>query len=237
MGKKIQKVKEIPYEYHLTIDSTKKRTKVIKQMERIVRSSLEYKDLISYLREYLDFKACAMFQNISKENNPKLRVEIHHGPFTLYDICDVVLQKWIDTGQPLNILYMASEVVELHYSNQVGLVPLSKTTHESVTNHSEKTVIPLYMYHGDYKKFMCDYADYISDDLLDKYERCIEETKNVTKETYDAWNSEFTYLEYDSQNIPDKIELEIVDDGEVVVNDIVTKDEDVNTSIKKLFVA
>lgn len=235
MERKIQKIKEVPYEYHLTIDSTKKRVKIVKKMENIVRQSMEQKDLMAYLREYLDFKACAIYQHISKENNPKIRVEIHHGPFTLYDICDVVLQKWIDSGMPLNLLYMASEVVELHYKNMVGLVPLSKSVHESVTNHSDKIIIPLYMFHGDYKKFIKDYADYISDDLIDKYERAIEDTKKVTKETFDAWNSDFTYLEY-GQKIPEHIEIEVTEDGKDITKEV-TDDEDMHNKIKSMFIA
>ena len=71
---------------------------------------------------------------------------------------------------------MANEVVELHYRNMVGLIPIAIAVHQSVTKHSDKTVIPLYMYSGEYKKFMKEYAPYISDDLIDKYKRAIDET-------------------------------------------------------------
>ena len=223
MAKKVQKVKYIPYEYKLTIDSTKKRTKVVKRMENLVRGCLEQKDLMAFCREYLDFNKCAVFENVTKDPNTKFRVEIHHGPFTLYDICDVVLQKWIDTGLPLDVMLMANEVVELHYRNMVGLIPIAIAVHQSVTKHSDKTVIPLYMYSGEYKKFMKEYAPYISDDLIDKYKRAIDETKGVTKETYDAWNTEFTYLEYDGQTVPEKLEI-----PETCENRFISNQENIN---------
>lgn len=205
--KRTQKVKEVPYEYNLIVDSTRKREKVIKNIERIVRGSLEYRDLMCYLREYVNFKACAVFRNISKEDNPKIRIEIHHGPFTLYDIVDTVLEKWIREGRPLNELYIADEVLSLHYMNQVGLVPLSKTVHEAVHTLTGKIVIPVYMFHGEYKQFMTDYADYISDALIDKYQAQIEETKKVKETTFEAFDTEFTYLEMDGFVLPQKIEI------------------------------
>ena len=105
----------------------------------------------------------------------------------------------------------------------VVLIPMAIAVHQSVTKHSDKTVIPLYMYSGEYKKFMKEYAPYISDDLIDKYKRAIDETKGVTKETYDAWNTEFTYLEYDGQTVPEK--LEIPETGE---NRFISNQENIN---------
>lgn len=205
---KTQKVQYVPYEYNLVVDSTRKREKVIKNVERIVRSSLEYRDLMAYLREYVNFKACAIFKNISKADNAKIRIEIHHGPFTLYDIVDTVLEKWIREGLPLNELYIADEVLGLHYMNEVGLIPLSKTVHETVHSLTGKIVIPVYMFHGEYKKFMEDYSEYISDGLIDKYQAQIEESKKIKESTYDAFNTEFTYLEMDGFVLPQKVEIQ-----------------------------
>ena len=152
---KITKIDKIePYTPKTVKLSTgKERKKFIKTVERIVRSSMEYRDYTSFLKENINMDHCAFFENISCKTDKKAKIEIHHEPLTLYDLVTIVLAKYEDEGLPLNDLYIADEVLELHYMNMVGLIPLSITLHKMVHN-SDKLPIPLSFCYGEYNKLL-----------------------------------------------------------------------------------
>ena len=182
-------------EYSVFINTDKDRVKFIKRCEKVIRSSNEYRDYIAFLKENVDMDKCAFYQNVSSENSKRVKIEIHHEPFTLFDIVSVVVDRFMDQGYPLNDLLIADEVMELHYANMVGLIPLSKTIHQVVHN-STKITIPLNMVYGDYTSFLTSekYEPYV-DELFEKLETKINETKNLTESNFDDLKKEFTYLE------------------------------------------
>jgi hypothetical protein len=194
-------------EYVTLINNDKDKSKYIKRCETIIRSSNEYRDYIAFLKEYVDMDRCAFFQNITSHDSKKVKIEIHHEPFTLYDYVEVVVNKYISEGIPLNDLMIADEIMELHYNNQVGLIPLSKTIHEIIHN-STKLVIPLNMVYGEYSAFLSspEYESYV-EDLYDKLETKINATKNLTKESFDALMKEFTYIEMKDVDAVQKQEI------------------------------
>ena len=195
--KRIKTVIPEDMQYTPIINNEKDKSKFIKRCEKIIRSSQEYRDYINFLKEYVDMNRCAFFQNVSMEDTKRVKIEIHHEPFTLYDYVAVVVDRFLAEGLPLNDLLISDEVMELHYNNKVGLIPLSKTIHEIIHN-SNKIVIPLNMVYGDYAGFLSS-SEYESlpylDDLYDKLEVKINETKNLTKESFDALFKDFTYIE------------------------------------------
>ncbi len=71
-----------PHEYYISTESDKDKVKIIKRVERIIRRSMEYKDYIKYLRDYVDIDNCSFFEKISKEEVKRTRIEINHEPFT-----------------------------------------------------------------------------------------------------------------------------------------------------------
>ena len=185
-----------PAEYGVYLTNDKDRTKFISRIEKICRSSMEYKDYISFLKEYVDMTKCKFFKGVTNIDNRKIKIEIHHEPLTLFDIVATVLNKWESEGMPLNDLLITDEVMSLHYFNQVGLIPLSQTVHLMV--HDNATiVIPLYLIYGKYKEFIRDYQDYISEEIYDKIERKILQTKSITDDSFDMFKTEFEYLEVD----------------------------------------
>ena len=187
--------------YTTIINNEKDRVKYIKRCEKIIRASLEYRSYIDFLKEYVDMNRCAFFQNVSSEDTRRVKIEVHHEPFTLYDYVAVVVDKYIAEGLPLNDLLISDEVMELHYNNKVGLIPLSKTMHEIIHN-SNKIVIPLNMVYGDYASFLAsaEYEPYV-EELYEKLEGKINATKNLTKESFDAIAKQFTYIEM--EGVPD----------------------------------
>lgn len=144
----------------------KDREKYIVDLEHHVRSSFEYRQMVQYLREYMNMNSCAFIPNISNETSRRVRIEIHHSPFTLRDICCVILNKRMKNGEMLTIESVGYEVMFVHYSLMVGLIPLSETVHELV--HTQYLFIPTNKVYGYYKAFVQTYYNYIDPELLDK---------------------------------------------------------------------
>lgn len=144
----------------------KDREKYIVDLERHVRSSFEYRQMVQYLREYMNMNSCAFIPNISNETSRRVRIEIHHSPFTLRDICCVILNKRMKNGEMLTIESVGYEVMFVHYSLMVGLIPLSETVHELV--HTQYLFVPTNKVYGYYKAFVQTYYNYIDPELLDK---------------------------------------------------------------------
>lgn len=195
-------------DYYIDLSVNKNKTKFIKRTERTIRSSLEYKDYIKFLKEHVDLDSCIFFKNVSISSahgsRSKISIEMHHEPFTLYDYVEVVLNKFMDEGQPANDLLIADEVMRLHYENEVGLVPLSKTMHQVVHN-SPKLLVPLNVVYGDYASFIDEYENYITEEMYEKLERKINMTKNLTEKDFEAIKKEFTYLDMDKVDDVEKI--------------------------------
>lgn len=194
-------VPEIENEIHL---KTKAEIfSFVNEIKAICRKSLEYEDYTSYLRTNVGMDSCAFFKGISKQTNRKIKIEIHHTPLTLADIIRIVVKKAIATGEELNSLLLAEEVMELHYANRVGLIPLSKTLHELADN-TDKLKIPIYMIYGNFKEFIKAYEDYIDeeDDIKAKIAQMIAWTKELKSSDYNVLEEEYTYLKMDGFEIP-----------------------------------
>lgn len=198
---------EFEFEESYTTDTEK--TNIVKHTEALVRSSMEYADYIAYLRANVGMDACAFFNNISKANSKKIRIEVHHAPLTLYDITKLVLDRAIRTGEEVNCMLLAEQVTEIHYMNQVGLIPLSKTLHEVVHN-SDKLVIPLYMIYGDFRAFLDMFSEELDMDenknIRAKVERAIEQTKELNEHSFDILKEKFTYIDVDGFQMPVKVD-------------------------------
>ena len=154
----------------------KDKGKFITDLERFVRSSFEYRNMINYLREYVNMRNCAFLPFVSNENTPKIRIEIHHSPLTLYDICSIIINKRMQCKQSLLIEAVAYEVLWVHYSLMLGLIPLSETVHELV--HTNYIFVPTDRVYGYYKQFVQTYYNYIDPELLDR----LDELERLTVE-------------------------------------------------------
>ena len=176
---------EHAYKAQLTYRNPKERLRVIKNIERIVRTSLEYKIYLHYLRTQLNAHGCAFLKNIDLNNesiSKDVTVEAHHFPFTLFDITLIVLSKYefLDninqskdetTGDfkvtSKTSFEIADEIMALHYKFLIGIVPLSKTVHELA--HSGKIQIFLNQVYGDVDKFIAEYRAFIPEEYLESY--------------------------------------------------------------------
>lgn len=218
-GFKYLKLNKIqPMDYYLPVNTPKEQNKVILRIEKIIRSSTEYKDYILFLKENFDMNECAFFKGVVHDSEHKnVRIEIHHEPFTLRDYVQTVLTKWIEEGNPINELYIAEEVMQIHYKNMVGLIPLSRTMHQ-MAHKSSKCKIPLNCCYGNYLKFLQEYEDYVDDALYDKLERKINETKNLTEEDFAYLTKEFTYIETEGVSEAKKLVEDNIDDNTIYLS-------------------
>jgi hypothetical protein len=198
--KKIIDFSKCEDEYYLKGD--KDKLKLIKTIERVVRSSMEYRDFVKYLKDYVNMDKCSFYTNVcSKDARRKISIEIHHEPFTLFDICHIVLNRQMNEEPHINTLAVAEEVIKNHYQNRIGLIPLSITVHQLV--HSGKVIIPLQCVYGEYIQFLETYGAYISDELNNLLRLKIEISKDVADTS--ILEKKFVYLEVDGMLLPQKI--------------------------------
>lgn len=200
--KNIKNVPTITRDYVLLND--KDKVKFIKMIERIVRSSLEYKQYIRFLKDEIDMTECSFFNNVSNKNGSKVSIEIHHEPFTLFDIVQIVTEKYIRTGTELNPLDIAEEVMILHYKNHVGLIPLSITVHQLV--HDGKLFIPLQNVFGKYTKFIEEYRSIIETlDVNNILRTKFEMSKDLTINDMTLLETKYVYLDIDGFSFPQMV--------------------------------
>lgn len=183
--------------------TTKDRDKYIKTIEMTIRKSLEYRAYIDFLKNNLDMDRCIVLKNIkAKSAGKRYHIEIHHEPFTLYDIVSTVLNKRDMLGENCGSLKIADEVMGLHYDGKVGLIPLSVTMHELV--HSGRIFIPLQYIYQDYTGFATEYETYMESTLIDKIEAKADLSLKCPEGSIvsDSLQVEFVNLEVDGFEFP-----------------------------------
>lgn len=185
------------------ITTDKQRDKLIKTIETLVRTSIDYKDLIKYLRTYIDMNQCEFFENF-KAGKKKGMIEIHHSPFDLYTIVDVVMSKMEKEEGYIDELVVADNVLEMHYEGLIGLIPLSITAHELV--HDGKLVVPLNCVYGRFVEFTNRFYDELGEERLSILSDNIELTKNVKKSDFSILNVQYIYTTVDGFKLPKPIE-------------------------------
>ena len=185
-------------------DDVKGYDRMIKSIERMVRNSYEYKNYISYLKQEIDMNHCSFFTQLSRED---VSIEIHHCPFTLYDLTSIVYNKHVmeEGADNYNIYKIAEEVTKLHYEGKVGLIPLSVTVHELV--HRGDVFIPLDSVYGDVAQFYQDYTAYITKEQKELLKSHIMLTKQINKQSYQpsVLERKYTYVQIDGYELPHKV--------------------------------
>jgi hypothetical protein len=168
--------KNIIGSFYFTQWSEAKEVKAfIKNVEKQIRMSKEYKHYLGHLNNEIGLHSCSVFGNLSDDIDG-LTLEYHHYPFTLYDIVEICMNKRILNNEKFTSMDIVDEVLMLHQLNEVGLVKLSKTAHELV--HAGKIFIKLESVFGDVNKFIKKYRDYIPDETLENYNNLIDMNDN-----------------------------------------------------------
>lgn len=153
--------------------------KFIKAVERLVRSSKEYK----FFKESLFDKGLDRCMILGKVDNTMADIEMHHGPYlTLYDVCAIVVDHLIHDGRKVNTEQVAQLVLDEHFNGLVQVTMLSQTIHDLL--HDNKLVINPKQSYGNITAFLKKYHLGINKE----YATIIMNNRAVFKEmdTYDA---------------------------------------------------
>lgn len=162
---KIDNIDEVVELYTpIDINNAKEVSKLVKQIESLVRRSPEYTEFIRCLKQNFDITSCIFHPDVNIAEVKHAKIEFHHYPFTLYDIVYTVLSKHLEQSTIINPYVVSEEVMLLHYQLKVGLVPLSKTMHELA--HAGKKFINLSYVTQSYLKFISEYSRWISPELI-----------------------------------------------------------------------
>lgn len=151
--------------------------KLIAHLKKLIRGSFEYVYLMQYIKKYIQADSCIFHKNYSVRNG--LSIEIHHEPFTITDIIKTVCEKQLKFNNFFTERTICNDVMESHYSLEVGLVPLCPTCHELVG--SGKLKIPIKSILSDGWKVWYQKNSTYADDLVEeKYQDAIQREKNET---------------------------------------------------------
>jgi len=166
-GKPVIKSENSPFAeslYFSKFYEEKQYKKFIKNIERLIRSSREYKIYTDLLRTNL--KALNFDNILSYITSTDAEIEFHHYPFSLYDLVDIVCIDKFQKKQQFTSFEVAKEVMKLHFENYVGLVPLPTTNHELA--HNGDLFLSKKQIFGDYNEIIKRYPKSIAPDLLEK---------------------------------------------------------------------
>ena len=194
-------IDELPEREVYNFKTPKDRVKFIKQVEATCRKSMEYKDYMKFLKRNTDLKRCTVLKGLNTEGGKKYTIEIHHEPFTLFDIVETVLNKHEDLGIKIDPLNIADEVMGLHYDGKIGLIHLSTTMHQLV--HDDKIFIPLQYIYQSYNEFYSDYKPYFNPLVIEKLQMKVEMSLKTDNFVSDSIDPQFTYVHIDGFDFPE----------------------------------
>lgn len=188
---KIVRVPEFDFEPY-NLEDDKDYEHFVKDVEKSVRRSFEYKQLVKYLRENMGMDKCAYLKDVSNNETFDIKIEIHHYPFSLRDIVEIVFRKRSFYNEYLSVEMCAKEAMELHYKLLIGLISLSQTVHELA--HSGRIFIPVDRVLGRYNLFVEYYKPFCLPEQLETLERI----EKYSREKSDILNT--TILEQNKLN-------------------------------------
>jgi len=168
--------------YRKDFQEEKDQNYFIKSCVRMIRGCPEYKIWVSYLRNVLGKHVC----EITKEINAETTVEIHHHPFTLYDITKVICMNYLSSNKEFCSFDIVKDVLLVHYENVVGYIPLISSMHEKF--HNDCLNIPMEYVSGDWEIFKNRYISFLDDEDLEK----INDRLSVTIESC-GWGNNYCW--------------------------------------------
>jgi len=142
---------------------------LIPDIERVIRSSREYKGWTFWQKAHHKQSTCIAL-NINIDEYSTITLEMHHYPFSLFDVCWTIGLKMLSELSE-DAIYttfdIASKVITEHFKDIIGLVPMTKTYHQMY--HEGLYTIDSSKIHGDYKLFIEKYKNFIPEIVLDRY--------------------------------------------------------------------
>jgi hypothetical protein len=151
--------------------------KFVKSCVRIIRVTPEYRLWTDYIKDVLGVYQCA----VTEELTSQVTIELHHHPFNMFMINKLVINQYLASGKEFCCLDIVQKVLELHYENKVGYIPLVSTLHEKY--HNGFLNLPMELVNGNWK-FLLDNYSLEEDDLKN-----IQEKISVDKNNCGWWKT------------------------------------------------
>ena len=173
--------------------------KIISYIEKMIRKSNEYRAYINYLKNELNLSKCSLLEGLDV-NEAKFSLEFHHFPLNLFEITSAVVRKKLDElkeDETLSCFDVADTVMQEHYKNKIGLVPLSATLHKMA--HNKSIIIPYSKIYGKYEEFMKEYGEYLPDEVKERImvDRIANSSKDVENYNQDKLRKIVTNFKID----------------------------------------
>lgn len=166
---------------------------LIKKIESMVRNSKEYRGYLAYIKEHLEIKNCAFFEDIDFVEN-ELTLHFHH-LITLYDLVIIVGCKMISElkgDEYLLTFDIAKKVIQEHLDDNIPGAMLSKTIHEMV--HAGLKTIPKNskeVHLGNYKNLINKYHFLLTQKDIDTIKNFLpDEEASELEELWQNLNSQ-----------------------------------------------
>ena len=146
--------------------------KRIASIERLIRSSYEYRSFITYMKNDLHITKDMLLPGLDISKY-KFSLEMHHYPFTLFDLVDIIGRYLIknnkSTDRGVSNFDIGELVMKEHYAGNVGLIPLSESMHKAFHNGAIKIPWSSVYSNNNVDKFVAKYRSSITDEEYDKY--------------------------------------------------------------------
>lgn len=182
-------------------------TKIVKNAMSIYRTSKEYTSFVSSI---LSLKSnCSVFPNINIGG--EVTIELHHHPFTLFDIFNIILYDGIKKNKDMTTLDLVQSVHTDHMNGLVTVIPLCKTVHDLYHSYDNDIKFPLNILIGDLTSFIVKYKEVLTTDHLEKVKGTIGEThvNDIIEKLKVRRVSNDTPLEYPL--LPNRDDLDLID--------------------------
>jgi len=165
-----------------TFENETEYNKFIKNCEKLVRGSLEYKLWRNYIIDVLGINECALTKEVMHEAT----VEIHHQVPSLFILIKALVNKKLDKTESFSTFDIAIEAIELHFKNKVGYIPLLSSLHEKFHNGFLK--LPFELIKGDYNYFLNELSKYLDSEDLDALQERLAVSLKDYK--YEGWSKD-----------------------------------------------
>jgi len=135
--------------------------KFIKNCEKLIRGCLEYKLWRNYITDVLQIQTCS----ITEERMDQTNIDIHHHPVSLFSIVKSLVNEKLEKEEPFCSFDICTKVIELHFSNHIGFIPLLSDLHSKF--HNGFLNLPRSMIRGNYNAYIENYSKYLDEDELE----------------------------------------------------------------------
>lgn len=165
--------------------------KFIKNVEMQIRTSIEYKSYIKYLKEELNLNHCMVYSNITDSVAP---IEMHHFLLTLYDYVEIIIGWCFKSKIEFSSSKIFGILMEEHRLNNILVMMLSRAVHIAIHNknkNDEKRFLDYRMAHGNISEFLQKYYLGLSFNHILKIKRYMEQYEKQMKNPPEKFFNEY----------------------------------------------